>query len=31
MQAIVTLGKNLDMELIAEGIENVTQLACCRR
>jgi len=26
MQAIVTLGKNLDMELIAEGIENMMQL-----
>jgi len=26
VQAIVTLGKNLDMELIAEGIENMMQL-----
>ncbi len=26
VQAIVSLGKNLDMELIAEGIENITQL-----
>ena len=26
VQAIVSLGKNLDMELIAEGIENLTQL-----
>ena len=26
VQAIVSLGKNLEMELIAEGIENITQL-----
>jgi diguanylate cyclase (GGDEF)-like protein/PAS domain S-box-containing protein len=26
VQAIVSLGKNLDMELIAEGIENIMQL-----
>lgn len=26
VQAIVTLGKNLDMEMIAEGIENMMQL-----
>jgi len=26
VQAIVSLGKNLDMELIAEGIENLIQL-----
>ncbi len=26
VQAIISLGKNLDMELIAEGIENISQL-----
>jgi len=26
VQAIMSLGRNLDMELIAEGIENITQL-----